>query len=62
MDECCIEYRVYVDHKLSKESNENEDGFSSVLAEYTAFISQFIGDYIWQNEPFNLSLAPKQGK
>jgi len=62
MDDCCIEYRIYIQKNLPQDSEEYDDCFHSVLVEYTAFLSQIIGDYIWQNESFNLKLAPKNGK
>ncbi|KAK3740698.1 hypothetical protein QZH41_019057, partial [Actinostola sp. cb2023] len=59
MDDCCVEFRIYIHNKLQIESVEYEEELRSLLTEYSAYLSQFIGDYIWQNESFSVSLAPK---
>ena len=62
MEDCCVEYRVYIPTDVQQDLGEHEDRYRSLLAEYLAYLSAFIGDYIWQNEPFRLAYSTKHGK
>jgi hypothetical protein len=61
MDECSLEYRIYIQNTLHTDPEGTEDEYRSVLTEYLAYLSPFIGDYIWQSQSFTLSHVPKKG-
>ncbi|XP_031563790.1 protein ecdysoneless homolog [Actinia tenebrosa] len=61
MDECSVEYRIYVRNNTEEGSERTEEEYKSLLAGYLAYLSQYIGDYIWQDQSFALSFVPRKG-
>ncbi|XP_048575403.1 protein ecdysoneless homolog isoform X2 [Nematostella vectensis] len=55
MDDSTVEYRVYIRDILTSGTGQLETVLESRLVEYLAFFSPLIGDYIWQNQAFNLT-------
>lgn len=56
--ENAVKYRIFV---KDGDSFVTENKLETLLANYLAFLSQFIDDFIWQLEPFRLVTKPPKG-
>lgn len=53
-----VKYKIFI---KDGESFVREIDLEARLADYLAFLSPLINDFIWQNEPFHLVVRPDKG-
>lgn len=56
--ENAVKYKIYV---KNGDSFVTESNLEALEANYLAFLSPIIDDFIWQNEPFYLVIRPSKG-
>ena len=56
--ENAVKYRIFV---KDGDCFATERNLEAHLANYLAFLSPIIDDFIWQNEPFSLITKPSKG-
>ncbi|KAL5988460.1 hypothetical protein ACLOJK_036225 [Asimina triloba] len=52
-------YSIYPDFSLSKSSADAADALSALHLDILDFVAPFVSRYIWQHQPFHLSVSPE---